>query len=141
MMAKTNEEFDVLMQQVMNGSETAAQQLFNDYEFTLLNAIRRRLSRRIRLKFDSMDFVQDVWASFFAERADKRVFRSADDLVGFLTRVAENKVVDALRQHEQTLKHGVEPEESLDDSTRFDKGTLVGEQPTPSQVMMTHEEW
>jgi RNA polymerase sigma-70 factor (ECF subfamily) len=140
-MSKADEEFHALMQKVLAGSEEAAQDLFRDYEPYLLYAIRKRMGKQIRSKFDSMDFVQDVWASFFAELPDQRKFIDADDFVAFLTLLAQNKVVDVVRQRTKTLKHDMEREESLDDSRRFDKNKLVGRQQTPSQILMTQEEW
>jgi RNA polymerase sigma factor (sigma-70 family) len=140
-MSNPEEAFQALMQEVLSGSEEAAQQLFRDYEPALLHAIRRRLSSRIRSKFDSFDFAQDVWASFFAELPKKHGFKTTEELARFLTTVAENKVVDALRQRLKTRKHDQDRERSLDDSKRFDKNALVGDQPTPSQIMMTEEEW
>jgi RNA polymerase sigma-70 factor (ECF subfamily) len=129
------------MQKVVAGSAEAAQELFRDYGPYLLHAIRRRLSKQIRSKFDSMDFAQDVWASFFAEVPEKRSFDSPEKLVAFLTKLARNKVLDAVRQRLKTDKHDVRKEQSLDDSTRFDKDRLDDGQPTPSQVLMTQEEW
>ena len=140
-MPQTQDEFHALMQKVLAGSEEAAQELFRDYEPFLLLAIRRRLSKRIRSKFDSNDFAQDVWASFFAESSERRCFNSPEELVAFLTTLAQNKVIDTMRQRVKSQKHNVEREESLDDSTRFDKDFLTAQQPTPSQVLMTQEEW
>jgi RNA polymerase sigma factor (sigma-70 family) len=140
-MLNSEQAFQALMQQVIGGSDEAARQLFRDFEPALLRAIRGRLSNRIRSKFDSRDFAQDVWASFFAELPEKRAFKSTDELVLFLTRVAKNKVIDALRQRLKTQKYAQGREQSLDDSTRFDKDALAGVQPTPSQIMMTQEEW
>src|SRR5882724_4971958 len=74
-MPRTDEEFHDLMQKVLTGSQEAAQELFRDYEPYLLFAIRRKLDKRMRSKFDSADFAQDVWASFF-ETPDKRTFNS-----------------------------------------------------------------
>jgi RNA polymerase sigma-70 factor (ECF subfamily) len=139
-MPKTNEEFHALMERVLTGSEEAAEELFRDYEHFLLHAIRRRLSKRIRSKFDSLDFAQDVWASFFTDFPQKRSFHSAQELVAHLTALARNKVVDAYRQG-TAPKRDVHREQSLDDSVRIDKDALPADQPTPSQVMMTHEEW
>ncbi len=140
-MPRTDQEFRALMQKVATGSEEAAQELFRDYGPYLLHAIRRRLSKQIRSKFDSMDFAQDVWASFFAEVPEKRSFDSPEKLVAFLTKLARNKVLDAVRQRLKTDKRDVRKEQSLDDSTRFDKDRLDDGQPTPSQVLMTQEEW
>ena len=129
------------MQRVLSGSEEAAKQLFDGYAPYLLSAIRRRLGRRIRSTFDTQDFAQDVWASFFAEAPRNRVFDSPAALVGFLTVLARNKVVDAARQRTQTQKRDINREQSLDDSRRFNKAILIGNDPTPSQVLMTQEEW
>jgi RNA polymerase sigma factor (sigma-70 family) len=140
-MAKSNEDFQALMQRVLRGSDEAAQELFDGYAPYLLRAIRRRLNFRIRSEFDTQDFAQDVWASFFAETPKKRLFDSPDSLVAFLTALAQNKVIDAVRKRTQTLKRDVSREQSLDDSRSFDKEVLVGNEPTPSQVLMSQEEW
>lgn len=140
-MAKSDEEFHALMQEVLAGSDAAAKELFRDYEPFLLRAIRRKLSKRIRPKFDSIDFTQDVWASFFAREPEHRVFETSDDLMAFLTRLAQNKVTDAARQQFRAQKYNVNREQSMDDSTRFDKDWLRGADPTPSQIVMSQEEW
>src|ERR1043165_504150 len=89
--------FQTWMQRVIDGSEEAAQELLRDFQPALLHAIRRRLTKRIRSKFDSIDFVQDVWLSFFSTLAARPDFKTTDELIAFLTRVAENKVIDAVR--------------------------------------------
>jgi len=128
------------MQRVLAGSEEAAQELFDNYAHILLDAIRRRLSSRMRSKFDSQDFAQDVWASFFAASPDKRVFASPHALVAFLTHLAQNKVIDAVRQRGQAQKSDVDREQSID-SQRFDQEQLVADQATASQLLMNEEEW
>ncbi len=140
-MLKSDAEFNTLMQDVLNGSEAAAEELFRDYEPCLLRAIRLRLSRRIRSKFDSTDFVQEVWASFFAHEVEERIFDTPADLVAFLTRLAQNKVIDTTRQRLKTQKYDVTRERSLDDSKHFDKEGFAGNDPTPSQMVMSEEEW
>jgi RNA polymerase sigma factor (sigma-70 family) len=139
-MSKLDDDFHALMQRVLAGSEEAAQELFDGYAPYLLRAIRRRLNGRIRSKFDTQDFAQDVWASFFAEAPNKRVFDTPDALVAFLTTLARNKVIDAVRQRTQTQKRDVNREQSID-SQRFDKEQLAANQATPSQIVMSQEEW
>ena len=140
-MAKSDAEFHALMQQVISGSESAAIELFRDYEPYLLHAIRKKLSKKIRSKFDSADFTQDVWASFFAQEVERRVFATPDDLIRFLIRLAQNKVIDTTRQRLKQKKFNVNREQSLDDSQRFDKERLAARQATPSQIAMSQEEW
>jgi DNA-directed RNA polymerase specialized sigma24 family protein len=140
-MVNANEQFHALMEQVLAGSEVAAKELFDSYGSYLLYAIRRRMDRRIRSKFDSSDIAQDVWKSFFAEPLEKRTFTTPDDLVAFLTRLAQNKIADVARQRLKAKKYNVKREQSLDDSTRFDKDALAADQATPSQIVMGQEEW
>jgi RNA polymerase sigma factor (sigma-70 family) len=140
-MLKTDDQFHDLMREVMNGSEAAAKELFDDYGPYLLIAIRRRLNKRLRNQFDSLDIAQDVWKSFFADGSAKRVFDSPEQLLAFLTALARNKVVDATRQRLTGAKRDVNREQSLDDSRTFDKGALAGAQPTPSRIVMSQEEW
>lgn len=134
-------DFQALMRQVIAGSEEAAALLLRNYEPILIRAIRKRLDKRLRSKFDSMDFAQDVWASFFADDNRQRNFQSPEELLAFLTRVAQFKVSDKNRQRTRLQKYDVNRELSMDDSTRFDRNNLPGDQPTPSQIVMSKEEW
>src|SRR5438445_496811 len=141
-MLKTNQEFHALMQEVLSGSENAAQELFRDYEPYLLQVIRGRLSKKVRSRFDSLDIAQDVWASFFAAEPTKRRFNTAGELVAFLARLARNKTIDVVRQGLKTQKRDPNREQSIDDSKRFDKDLLAdGGQRTASQILMSQEEW
>ena len=140
-MSNTDAEFHALMERVLAGSEEAAAELFRDYEPYLLHAIRRRLSKRMRPSFDSLDFAQDVWASFFAEDAIPRVFKTPAEFVAFLAKLAHNKVVDASRRRLKTPGNEAAPVRSIDDSLTFDKDQLVARQPTPSQVVSKEDEW
>jgi len=141
-MVKTSQQFNALMQEVLTGSESAAEELFRDYEPYLLNVIRRRLNKSIRSKFDSLDIAQDVWKSFFEDIRLERGFDTAEDLVAFLARLARNKVVDANRKRLDTGKRDARREESLDKLHRRDRDRLTdAAQRTPSQIMMSQEEW
>jgi RNA polymerase sigma-70 factor (ECF subfamily) len=142
-MAEKEKTFRALMARVLTGSPEAAQELFQDYGPFLIREIRRNMSQKIRSQFDSIDFAQDVWASFFAECPDKRVFTSAQELIRFLTSLAHHKVVDAHRQRFGCRKQNLDREaHSLDDSTQeFTRENVAGNQPTPSEIVMTQEEW
>jgi len=127
------------MEEIASGSESAVKTLLDQYGDHLCRAVRRRLGRRLRPKFDTVDFVQAVWASFFHDRDHVARFEDSQQLVAFLTRVANNKVVDECR-HGQTQKADVGRECSLTD----DDGQAVdvpGRDPTPSQVAVGHEAW
>jgi RNA polymerase sigma factor (sigma-70 family) len=134
-------EFNVLMERVRAGSEQAARDMLRLYGEHVLRVVRRRLNRKLRSKFDSSDFVQAVWASFFAKAPARCTFDRPQALVAFLATLAQNKVVDAVRQRFQRQKYNVNREHSLDGSTAAEAAELAARQPTPSQVAVANEEW
>ena len=140
-MTGNDDEFRQLMERVVAGSEEAAAQLLDRYGPAVLQAVRRRLSRQLRSKFDSLDFVQDVWASFFANPPSERRLHRPEMLVAFLTQVAKNKVIDATRQRLHGVKHNVNLEQSLDNSTLGGPGAVPAQQDTPSEAVSRDEEW
>ena len=66
-MSSDSSDFRQLMQQVDDGSNEAAQELLKRYGKYVLRAIRAHLHRDMRTEFDSEDFRQMVWKSFFAD--------------------------------------------------------------------------
>ena len=125
---------------VQAGDNDAARQLCERYGPHLIRVVRRRLHPRLRSKFDSTDFTQDVWASFFTNVADKYDLDNPEDLIRLLTAMARNKVLQALRARTRLQKRAIGREVSLDDK---DGGgdELVVVQQTPSQVAMREEAW
>ena len=133
-------ELQELMQQVVNGSEDAARTLFDKYRDYLLFVIRQRMHQNLRKRFDSTDIAQDVWASFFSEPLENRGFETREQLIAFLTTLAKNKLNDAQTQN-TAWRRNVNREISMDDSHRFDKTALPAPDATPSQIVMSKEEW
>src|SRR5579864_1112444 len=84
-----DDPFRSLLRRVLTGCPEAAEELHRDYGDHIIRVVRRRLPRRLRPKFDSVDFAQDVWASFFQAEHD---FKGPEHLMAFLTRVARTKV-------------------------------------------------
>src|SRR5438067_2760232 len=140
-MPDNDADFLALMERVLAGSPEAAREFTELYGPSLLRAVRLRLNRNLRPKFDSLDFVQDIWASFFTDLPRGRSFRSPAELVAFLTSLARNKVVDAVRHRLQGQKYNVNREQALEDLFEDDRTALVAQQPTPSEVAMGREEW
>jgi RNA polymerase sigma factor (sigma-70 family) len=128
------------MEQIQSGSETAVQTLLGQYGDHLYRAVRRRLSRALRRKFDTSDFVQAVWASFFCDHDKLRKFEHSSQLVAFLTRVAQNKVVDESRRR-RTKKSDVTRETSMSPDPDQEEIEVPGREPTPSQVAIGQEEF
>lgn len=137
----TDAGFRLLLEQVQSGSQQATRQLIEHYAPTIVRAVRRRLNKAIRAKFDSADFVQAVWASFFATAQQLLRFNRPEELVGYLTAMAQNKVIDENRRRLQTDKHNVNRERSLNDSSEQTEVSLAGSQPSPSQLAIANELW
>jgi len=98
------------------------------------------LHKKLRSKFDSTDFQQDVWASFFANRP-QNTFECPEALAGFLAKMARNKVLMAHRKRCRLQRHNVNREHSLDGSAAFQAEKVAARQPTPSQLAVAQEKW
>jgi RNA polymerase sigma-70 factor (ECF subfamily) len=95
------------------GDEQAARELITRYEAQVRLVVRRQLPRLLRSRFDSLDFLQSVWASFFRRlRAGPEQFEDPRFLVTFLGQVARNKVIDQYRRA-ASRKHDMHREEPL----------------------------
>jgi RNA polymerase sigma-70 factor (ECF subfamily) len=140
-MSADRDEFKNLMQRVRDGSEDAARELLDRYGEHILRVVRRKLSRELRSKFDSVDFVQAVWASFFVGAPKQRDFDRPQALIAFLVTLAQNKVIDAVRQRMQSQKYNINRERALDGSVSADAAGLAAREPTPSQVAVANDEW
>ena len=137
------------MEKVRQGSPEASRELYDRYGHHILHVVRRRLHSKLRPKFDSLDFVQDVWASFFAVTAAARAagseaataprFDSPSALAAFLARVARNKVAEACRDRLERDKYNINRENSLDGSAAFEVEKMRGPDPTGSQVALANE--
>jgi RNA polymerase sigma-70 factor (ECF subfamily) len=140
-MPESPDEFNDLMRRLAEGSEDAARELLERYSGHILRIVRRKLHRKLRSKFDSVDFVQAVWASFFADAPRQQAFDHPQALVAFLVTLAQNKVIDAVRQRFQTQKYNVNREHALDGSVALQAAALAAREPTPSQKVSEDEEW
>src|SRR3954464_13401561 len=93
-----NQRFRMLMRAAEDGSEEAARELYETYVRYVLRCVRHRMWHRLRSKFDSQDFVQQVWASFFDDRGSLPEIQTPEDLIAYLRAMAENKVASEGRQ-------------------------------------------
>lgn len=140
-MTESRSPFEELMQRVRDGCPEATKQLVSEYGPHILSVVRRRLHQRLRARFDSFDFVQDVWASFFTSPPPRQEFAQPEDLIAYLVKMARNKVVNEFRQNVQTQKRNLNREHSLDGSAAHEAACLIGPDPTPSQVFLAEERW
>jgi RNA polymerase sigma factor (sigma-70 family) len=144
-MSSPTTEFEQLMRRVRSGCPRAAQEVFDLYSEHVRRVIRRRLHQRLRSQYDSVDFNQSVWASFFQISPEQYTFATPDDLIAFLSRLALNKVIDETRKRLQTHKHDVSREQSLDAPPPGGPDEFPadppGHLPTPSQLAIAEEHW
>lgn len=141
-MTQSDVEFLRLMEGVRARDAGAYAELQSGYGNVIRAAVRRHLRDRLRPHFDSLDFVQDVWASFVALSPDQCTFASPDSLGGFLSRVARNKVVEAYRKRVAARKRDPAREVSLDAGTGTrSPAEADARAATPSQVAIAGERW
>lgn len=138
-MPDEDSEFLALMQQLREGSEEAAWQLVERHGDAIRRAVRRALDRRLRPKFDSLDFVQIVWNSFFRTRDQTDRFTRPEELVAFLVRVTQNKVGMEIRRRLKTEKYDIRREFSLEDLRDDERLELAQRQTPPIESAIAHE--
>ncbi len=98
--------------------------------------VRSRLPKKLRTQFDSTDFVQAVWQSFFVD-SDSRDFDNVEHLRGFLFGMVRNKVSEQHRRLTKTEKYDLGREERLY-IRRGDREVpreVVSLEPSPSQAV------
>ena len=135
------DEFGALLKEAQAGSDEAMCELIERYAPHIVRAVRRKLSAEIRSKFDSVDFVQAVWASFFTASLEMGRFGHPEELMGYLLTMAHNKVVDEVRRRLMTEKYNVNREQFLNDSKYFGDQSLVSPDPSPSELAVADELW
>ena len=58
-------ELSDFLKRIQAGDEGAARELLGRFEAEVRLVVRRQLPRLLRSRFDSLDFLQSVWGSFF----------------------------------------------------------------------------
>ena len=132
-------EFATLLDEISRGSEEATRNFIDLYGPHVQRAVRRRLNVRMRSRFDSHDFMQAVWASFFARLPDLRdVLERPSSIIRFLARMASNKVVDEYRRCFESEKNNVLREQRITDDL---SPSGRHRPPRPSEFAIAHEQW
>jgi RNA polymerase sigma-70 factor (ECF subfamily) len=142
MMFASRAEIASMMERAKEGDETAVRDILARFEGDVRTAVRDRLPKRLRSQFDSMDFVQAVWESFFSGlRRQPRVFENVRHLRSFLAGVARNKVYAEHRRLTRSRKRDLAREEPLYlvRGQREVERPLAGTGPTPSQEVQASE--
>lgn len=135
--ASTRSELARLVERVGQGCPAAKDELVARFGGYLRQVVRRKLDARLRTRFDSLDFVQDVWLSLF-ETVESGSICTVADLQAYLTRMALNKVIDQRRRGQSRAKQYRRPDVPLEDVEGVALG-LLSKEDTASQVAMAEE--
>ncbi len=130
--------FGDLVRRARGGDPVATAQLLSQFEPEVRTMVRVRLPRALRNQFDSMDFVQAIWASIFTgdhPASDAATFADESQFRGFLAGVARNKVYEEHRRQTRTKKYDIGREERLyvRRGEREVPRDVAGSDPTPSE--------
>jgi RNA polymerase sigma factor (sigma-70 family) len=95
---------DSMLENLSDGDPAAAERVFLAFEPYLRMVVRKKLSARLRVKFDSMDVVQSVWADVLRGFREAG-WRFADEahLRAFLVKVTRHRFIDQVRRHRTAL--------------------------------------
>lgn len=130
------------LETVKSGDTRAYEQLVESLGGIVLTVIRRRMSQRVRRYFDSQDFSQAVWASFYQDREKIQSLEDAQQLRKYICAIARNKVVDQMRRVEGSGRTTDSPaplsESEVEEA--FSKVLDVGSA-TASTMFRLEEEW
>lgn len=108
------DDFKDLMDRARSGDSQAVRDFLWRFEGEVRAMVRGRLPRRMRSRFDSADFVQAVWKSFFADLNNRPCdFNDSQHLRGYLAGVVRNKVNEQQRRLTRTEKYDITREEQL----------------------------
>jgi RNA polymerase sigma-70 factor (ECF subfamily) len=136
------QEINDLLRQARAGSDQAAREIVDRFGPYILKVVRQRLNKQLRSQFDSIDFVQSVWGSFFAIPPQKYQFAESEDLIAFLEQLARHKVIEEVRQRYQGQKRDVGREVPMTNQNLVKESDLAERSsPTPSQAAIAQEEW
>jgi RNA polymerase sigma factor (sigma-70 family) len=127
---------DTLLERLTRGEMDAAEEVFLTFEPVLRVMVRRRLTPRLRAKFDSMDVVQSAWADVLKGfREEGWRFSNRDHLRAYLAKVTYNHFINNCRRHGRALVH---EQPFVDDSQSAGLGSA---QPRPSEIAQADELW
>ncbi len=99
------EPLDALLEKLSAGDPAAAEQVLADYGPYLRLVVRRRLSGRLRAKFDSLDVVQSVWAQVLRRlRGAGWHFLDRAQFLAFLVTVTRRRLTSRFRHHQAALR-------------------------------------
>ena len=93
-------DIPAFLARIQAGDEDAARELLTRYEAEVRLVVRRQLPRLLRSRFDSLDFLQSVWGSFFRRVRGKHGLFEFEDSppVAYLEGWGSGRVVKDARE-------------------------------------------
>lgn len=137
-MSSSDNEFRELLNRLRQNDEAAGREFVEKFGPHILRIVRRRLHQSLRSKFDSDDFVQAVWGSFFAVFPNLPDCTEPAQFSAYLATLVRNKTIDELRRQSSSKRSGrkppsadapAPPEQAPDDIA------------SPSEAAVAHEVW
>lgn len=128
-----------LIENLEDQQDWAVQELIDRYGAHILRVVRRHLGQKMRIRFDSEDFVQAVWATLFVKPTAFEHIENEAQLKAFLTQIAFHKVIDERRANTMTQKRDLKREFSLN-GREFENHQPPNTDATPSQNLIADEE-
>jgi RNA polymerase sigma factor (sigma-70 family) len=132
-----DDDFNELMARAKAGDQAAIRDFLTRFEHEVRMMVRARLPKKLRNQYDSADFVQAVWQSFFSDLPrDAPDFEKVEHLRKYLAGVVRNKIYEQHRRLTRTEKYDVFREERLY-IRRGDRDVprdVVSPDPSPSQT-------
>jgi RNA polymerase sigma factor (sigma-70 family) len=138
-MSEAANEFRAAIERVCSGSEEAVWEFIEEYGPHIHRVVRRRLQKKLRPKFDSIDFVQMVWASLFADLRQIADKRDPEQLISYLVTMARNKVIEESRRRMALTRYDIGCERPLNESDLTEPQSIKRHD-TPSAHLVAKEQ-
>ena len=140
-------EFKDLMLRARQNDSQAVGDLLRLFEHEIRLVVRHNLPRRLRVRYDSMDFVQSVYQSIVSDwmLSPVRLFESEVQIKQYLKQTARNKVLEKFRQETLGQKQTITREAGtiLRSGETSPPGAGIAEpvspDPSPSQHAIAHD--
>jgi RNA polymerase sigma factor (sigma-70 family) len=126
------------VRQAQEGSNDAAQALYDQCREPLLTVIRIFIFPPLRRLYDSDDFLLMTLEAVFTRHFSDEVLQSRETLWPYLKRIAENKVRDANRKF-LSPREDILRDVSLDTLTPEEQDKLISKDLSPEEIYLLKE--